>query len=184
MEQSYPGQVEIVHNAFVLVPEERERTFLAYHLQHRAAARQTTGLPFDLPEVGAVYPRSSWPAQEAAMWVAEHAPGTVPEFNLALFEAFFGQTRDISNPEVLADLASRFDLPGEKLLEVLERGTYRDPVWRDHMQAMERGINGIPTVLIGEDAITGAVPYEQYEQSLLRAAPTRRADWSLTERTS
>lgn len=184
MEQSYPGQTEVVHKSFLLVPEPRERSFTAYHLQHRQAAQEMTGLPFDLPAVGSPYPRSSFPAQEASQWVARHAPGAFAEFNLALFEAFFGETRDIGDPLVLADLVRRFDLSGEELLTALGEGSMQDAVFDDHVSALERGITGIPAVLIGDAVISGAVPYEQYQQALLRTEPPRKAEWTLQEKAS
>jgi len=58
---------------------------------------QDTDAPtFHLPAAGDRYPRSSLPALEAATWVRESHPVLFPAFDLALFEAFFGRTEDIS----------------------------------------------------------------------------------------
>lgn len=158
--------VELVHRAFLLRPEEQERTFTDYHLQHRRAARQLTGLPFDLPPVGAPYPRSSFPALEAAEWVKRHRPERFDTYDLALYETFFGNSADIGDPDVLARLAAGLDLDPAPLRLALENLQYRDALWAEYREALRLGINSIPTVQIGSAWISGAVPYDEY----LRAA--------------
>jgi predicted DsbA family dithiol-disulfide isomerase len=157
-----PVPVEIVHRAFLLRPEEEERTFTEYHLRHRRAARELTGLPFDLPPVGARYPGSSLPALEAAEWVRRWSPGAFEIFDIALFEAFFRETRDISDPATLGALAAGAGVDRAALERALETRECRDAVWADHREALRLGISSIPTVLIGSAGISGAVPYEQY----------------------
>jgi predicted DsbA family dithiol-disulfide isomerase len=106
----------------VLVEEERsDRTFTEYHLAHRKRARELTGLPFDLPPVGAPYPSSSLPALEAAMWVRQRHPEQFDAFDLALFEAFFQRTEDISDSSVLGRIVSENGMDAAALAAVLER---------------------------------------------------------------
>lgn len=161
-----PVPVELVHRAFLLRPEEEERRFSEYHLQHRRAARQLTGLPFDLPPVGSRYPRSSLPALEAAAWVKQQHPDRLDAYDLALYEAFFRNTEDISDPDLLAGLAAGLDLDPTLLRAALERRQCRDALWAEYREALRLGIHSIPTVLIGAARISGAIPYEEY----LRAA--------------
>ncbi len=168
LNEQYPGRITLAYRAFLLRPEDKTRHFTEYHLQHRRAARQLTGLPFGLPAVGDPYPRSSFPALEAAKWVERRHPHQFEAFDLSLFEAFFAETRDISSPEVLADLAERLDLSGAALTEALRGGEFREAVWSDHQEAMEAGITGIPTVLMGGYAISGAVPFEEYARAAER----------------
>jgi predicted DsbA family dithiol-disulfide isomerase len=159
----------------MLRPEDQSNpTFTPYYLQHRAAARRLTGLPFDLPPVGTPYPRSSRWALEAAKWVERQYPRAFEAFDLALFEAFFGETRDISDIAVLAELAQRQGLPGAELSEALRAHAFADAVWADYREALEAGLTGIPTVLIGGQAISGAVAYEEYERAARGLLPGRR----------
>ncbi len=165
LQQEFPRPLALAHKAFLLLPEDRPRQFTAYHLQHRQAARQMTGLPYDLPPVGTPYPLSSTWALEAAKWVEQNYPERFDRFDLALFEAFFEKTLDISSVEVLTQLAAEQGLPGGDLAAALQAHRYREAVWTDYREALEMGITGIPTVLIGDYAISGAVPYEQYLQA-------------------
>lgn len=145
-----------MHRAFVLVSEEgRYPGFTEYHLQHRRAARQMTGLPFDLPAVGSPYPTSSWPAQCAALWMRRHHPERFEAFDLALYEAFFRGTRDISSREVLEELAG---------LELPDLAALRPEVAAEHRQAPA---SAIPCVVLDGQVLTGLVDYQEAR----RAAP-------------
>ena len=158
----------------MLLPEDEDRRFTEYHLQHREFARERSGLPFHMSEVGARYPRSSLPPLEAAYWVGERYPDRLEAFDLRVYEAFFAETRDISDEEVLVRVASEAGLPGEEIREPLRTRRYRDAVWADHERSERLGVRSIPTVFIGGKAVVGAVPYEAYEQALgeaLRHSP-------------
>jgi predicted DsbA family dithiol-disulfide isomerase len=154
--------VEFVHRAFILREEDQEQHFTEYHLRHRRAARELTGLPIDLPRVGDPYPSSSLPALEAAEWVRQHRPDRFDGFDLALYEAFFRETRDISSSEVLAELAEQAGIPGGELSEAVRDRRMREAVWSHYREALERGVRSIPTVVIGDEVISGAVPYVEY----------------------
>ena len=164
----HPGEVRLVQRAFVLVPDEgRHPIFTAYHVQHREAAARLTGLPFGLPEVGSPYPTSSWPALVAALWVRQEHPERFDAFDLALFEAFFRDTRDISNGEVLAQLARDHGLPEQRLSVALRAPSLRRAVMDEHRSAWEYDVSAIPSIVVDGEAVTGAVPLEQYEEALV-----------------
>lgn len=130
---------------------------------HRRRAKELTGLPFSLPEVGSPYPKSSWPALQAAAWMRTHHPDRFEAFDEALFCAFFKDCRDISDPVVLKELAG------------LELGyAPKEEIAREHRTALELGIHSIPSVIMGQELLSGALPYEDY---LCRAgkAPQDRA---------
>jgi predicted DsbA family dithiol-disulfide isomerase len=162
--------LRVRHQSFVLVAEDRsDRTFSDYHRAHRdAARRQDDDAPtFQLPQVGARYPRSSLPALEAAAWVRESHPASFPAFDQALFEAFFERTEDISDPVVLARITVVVGLDPAALEEVFPSGAYRRIVLQEHREASDRGIRGVPAVLIaGQDPIIGAVPYAALRQAI------------------
>ncbi len=161
------------------MPEERaDRTFTDYHRAHRhAAGAQDTDSPaFRLPAVGVRYPRGSLPALEAATWVREAHPGLFAAFDLALFEAFFGRTEDISEPEVLERIASSVGLDPSNLRAALSTRRYRPVVLQEYLEATNRGIHGIPTILIPDQApLVGAVPYADLKRAVEGACTGRPA---------
>ncbi len=161
-----PGAIELEHRSFLLLPEGASRTFTEYHLEHRRAAWKMSGLPYDLPPVGSPYPTSSLPALSAARWVQHEYPEHFDEFDLSLYDAFFRETADISDPEVLADLAEQVGLPAERLMAAVEDGEFDGRVLAEHEDALALGISAVPTVLIGEEVLVGTVPLEAYEQAV------------------
>jgi len=163
--ERYPGRFELVDRSFVLVEEGAHPAFTEYHLAHRRRARELTGLPYDLPPVGTPYPRSSLPSQEAAKGVQNRHPEQFDTFDRALYEAFFRETKDISDPAVLSQVAASVGLDGRELEEALARREYRSLVLAEYQEALQRGVRVIPTVFFGDTPISGAVSLEEYERA-------------------
>jgi len=164
------ARLRVEVKSFVLIPDDQPgRTFREYHREHRqAAAAQDRDAPhFAIPPVGHPYPRSSLPALEAAAWLRTTQPERFDAFDLAVFEAFFGALRDISDPDVLVELAAGAGADGQALLEALRGRGFRPTVLHEHREALERGIQAIPAILLpGRPPILGAVPYPDLRQAL------------------
>jgi predicted DsbA family dithiol-disulfide isomerase len=102
--------------------------------------------------------------------VREVHPAVFPAFDLALFEAFFGRTEDISDPEVLVRLGEAAGLNPSRLRAALRSGEYHRAVLREHLEATSQGIHGIPAIQIpGQAPIVGAVPYVDLRRAVDRA---------------
>jgi predicted DsbA family dithiol-disulfide isomerase len=161
--ESIPGKFVLVHRSFVLRPEiNPDATFAEYHLGHRARAKEMTGLPYALPEVGAPYPNSSWPALFASKWIAREHPDKFECFDAALFRAFFERAENIGDAEVLKRLAQSCDIDPAVIDKALSDETIKQAVRSDHNQAQQMGIHGIPAVIIGDQVISGAVSLDVY----------------------
>lgn len=169
LREEFGDRVRIVHKAFLLRPEDDKREFTAYHLQHRVAAESATGLPFHVPRTGHPYPRGSSWALEAAKWVERHHPEKRPEFDLAVFQAFFRMTADISNPAILSRLATQLGMDGAALAASLEKHEHKLEVLADHDEARRLGITAIPAVIIGHESVSGFAPYEEYASAVREA---------------
>jgi predicted DsbA family dithiol-disulfide isomerase len=89
---------------------------------------------------------------------------------LALFEAFFGRTEDIGDPEVLGRIAASTGLDPSPLRAALAESRYRPMVLQEHLEATDQGIRGVPAILIpGQAPIVGAVPYPDLKRAVERA---------------
>lgn len=175
LQEENPGKFTITHKAFILRPDHNpDAKFTQYHLEHRERAADITGLPFALPKPGTKYPSSSFPAQLAAKWVQRHYPFKFEQFDAALFDAFFERIEDISDAEVLANIARLNGIDPFELKAALSDKVLREQTISDHEAAQRMGINGIPAVVIGTEIITGAVPIEQYRQSAMRLIAAHR----------
>lgn len=77
-----------------------------------------------------------------------------------IFQAYFTQGQNISEVETLANLASEIGIDGKAVKTFLlsEKGVKE--VRELELQAIERGIQGVPSIRIGKETITGAQSVE------------------------
>lgn len=88
--------------------------------------------------------------------------------------AYFTQGLDISDPQVLTDLATEVGLPASRVAEVLASTAYERAVQQDQAQAQAYGANGVPfTVIDGRYGISGAQPVEVFIDAIERALADR-----------
>ena len=103
---------------------------------------------------------------EATEYAQQH--GKFMEFHHAAYKAFWEDRRDIGEVEVLAEIADSVDLDGADMVKSLEGGVYSSTVMAQYREALQYGINGIPTFLVGNLLFTGAHPYDIFKQAMDR----------------
>jgi predicted DsbA family dithiol-disulfide isomerase len=108
-------------------------------------------------------------AQELGKWADTQEGGEA--IHDALSRAYFVDARDISQPEVLLDIAQSVGLSAHGAREVLERRTFKDAVDRDWELSRRYGITGVPTFVAGRYGVVGAQPYEALEELVRKASP-------------
>ena len=108
-------------------------------------------------------------AQELGKW-ADTQPGG-EALHDALFRAYFVEARDISQPEVLLDIAQQVGLSVDDARVVLEKRTFKEAVDADWKLSRQYGITGVPTFVVGRQGVVGAQPYEVLEQLILKSRP-------------
>ena len=90
---------------------------------------------------------------------------------LALFQAYFTDGRDVSDPEVLTEIATSAGLDGDAAREVLETGSHAAETRQRLNFWTQNGITGVPTmVFAGKYLMTGAQGPETYAEVLRRCA--------------
>ncbi len=91
-----------------------------------------------------------------------------------LLKAYFTQGLDVSDPEVLRDLALEAGMPTGRVAEVLRSAAYAQEVQADQAQAQAYGATGVPfTVIDGRYGISGAQPVEVFVSTIERAIADR-----------
>ena len=103
---------------------------------------------------------------EATEYAQQH--GKFMEFHHAAYKAFWEDRQDIGQPEVLEKIANGVDLDGADMLTHLEAQTYAAAVMEQYREALQYGINGIPTFLVGNLMFTGAHPYDIFKTAIER----------------
>ncbi len=79
------------------------------------------------------------------------------DFIEGLFEAHFKDNKDIGEPPVLLELATKAGLDADSVVEVLVSEAFRDKVIQDRKSAREVGLQGVPHFVINDRyTISGA----------------------------
>ncbi|MEP4249289.1 DsbA family oxidoreductase [Tateyamaria sp.] len=95
---------------------------------------------------------------------------------LALFAAHFTDQRDVSDAEVLVDVAVSVGLDRDAATKVLEDGALVDSVREKQQFWTSRGVSGVPSMVFDSKyLVTGAQGAENYAQLLQRVAQEQAA---------
>lgn len=87
-----------------------------------------------------------------------------------LFKGYFTEGKDISDHQVLIEMAVTIGIDKQEVTEVLKNGTYADAVQADIDRAAQIGINGVPFFVINDKyAVSGAQPSETFGGALKQA---------------
>ena len=109
--------------------------------------------------------RNSFDAHRLLHWADQE--GKQAQLKNALFKAHFTHNQDVSDHQVLADIAADVGLNRQAAKGVLENGHYGDEVRQLEKFWHENGISSVPTVIINNKyAISGGQPAEQFQQAL------------------
>ncbi|HAA12319.1 MAG TPA: hypothetical protein DCE41_11705 [Cytophagales bacterium] len=122
---------------------------------------EEVGLPFgDLQILS-----NSHDAHTAAEFA--RAQGKLEEFHVAMMKAYFGDTKNIGEMEVIMEVAKEVGLDLLKLEEALVTSAYEDDLMQDLADARQWGITGTPTLIINEQyKVVGAQPLASLDQFL------------------
>lgn len=129
-------------------------------IRSRAAS---LGFDFNMTEHSRIY--NTFDAHRLLHWAK--TLNRQQELKLALFKANFTDGANISDPEVLADVAIAAGLDGNEARQVLASGRYAEEVRDAENLWLSRGIRSVPAVVINEKwLISGGQPAEVFEQAL------------------
>lgn len=129
------------------------------------------GVTIKLPQVSP-QPHSHL-AFEGYQFAKEHGKGN--EYNHRILEAFFVESQNIGEIDVLTKLAGEIGLDEEKFADALRTRKYQ----KAHQQALlhayeEAGVSGVPMFVIGKQVLTGLQDQETLERVI--DAELARAD--------
>ncbi|MCF8503302.1 MAG: DsbA family oxidoreductase [Caulobacter sp.] len=130
------------------------------------AAAAEDGITWNLADIP-VSPNTN-AAHRLIRWAqGEGLQGPVLEGVLA---AYFTELRDIGDPVVLADIGEKAGMDRMRLLQAFSEGTDKDAVSREHFQAHQAGVSGVPFMIFdGKIAVSGAEPPERLVKAIDKA---------------
>jgi len=101
-------------------------------------------------------------SQELAKWA--ETKETTEDIHMLLYKAYFVDNHNLSDIDYLVTIAEKADLQGDEAREVLEKRTMKNLIDEDWSLSREMGITGVPTFLVGKQAVVGFQPYEALDQ--------------------
>lgn len=120
-------------------------------------------LPFKIPSkfpIGAIAPC------RAFYWVRDQNAALAKTFALALYHAYFAEDRDISNPEVTANVAAKLGIDKTALSAAINDAALKERVKDEVDAAIERGVFGSPYIVIDGEPFWGSDRLDQLERWL------------------
>jgi 2-hydroxychromene-2-carboxylate isomerase len=117
-----------------------------YHAKDLADWARLYGLAISWPKV---FPVNSVKAMRGALFAQDR--GVLPRYARAAFETYWGEGRDISQDDVLADVAARADLPRDAFFAAIASPEIKDRLRANTDELIARGGFGSPTLFVNGD---------------------------------
>ena len=111
-------------------------------------------------------------AQELGSW-AETQPGG-EALHDAIYRAYFVDTRNVGDIDVLVELADSVGLDAAAARKVLEDRTFKAAVDADWARSGAVGVTGVPTFVAAGAGVVGAQPYEMLERLMVHAGAEKK----------
>jgi predicted DsbA family dithiol-disulfide isomerase len=112
-------------------------------------------------------------AQELGKWAESKGKGD--EFHHRAFKAYFVDGINIGKIPELSSMAGEIGLPENEAREVLQKRGFKAAVDSDWVRSHQKGIQAVPTFLLGERVLVGAQPYEKLTAFVEAGGVHRRA---------
>ena len=165
----FMDKVCIIWKSFLLRPVPDPRvTFNDFRRDAwiQANTREPT-CEFRLWETNEQYPNSSLPSLLAAKAASNQGTELFKRYHHSLFRALFTKNRNISDINVLLNLAECCGLDTLKLGEDMNDPKAHNSVIAEHSEAKDRGLKAVPaTAIDGFQPIIGAVGLAEYRHAI------------------
>ncbi len=169
-----PERVRIDAKAYMLRPEdEPNRRPGPTGSQGRIRAGtmgRADSLKFSAWPEDKTLPVSSIAALAAASAAKLQGEEAFSRYDLALFRAYFERCLDISDREVLLQVAVEEGLDRDHLAREIDSGTHREAVFAEFAECLDLYgpyVSGVPSVIFnGTRSVVGAVPFVVYKTAV------------------
>lgn len=145
---------EHIIEKYGVTPEESQKT-----RDHITKLGQELGFDFAFSDDMRMY--NTFNAHQLLHWAEEH--GKANDLKQALFAAYFSERKDLSDQDVLTDIAAQVGLDKVEAQEVLEDQRYAQAVRELESFWQQQGISGVPAIVFNKKhLVTGAQGIENY----------------------
>jgi 2-hydroxychromene-2-carboxylate isomerase len=130
----------------------------SYAKHDLARSARLFGVPFKLPTK---FPVAGQAPSRAYYWVAARDAAHGRRLAQALYRAYFAEDRDISSPEVTANVAAKLGIDRDELLHALNEPAVKEHLKNEVDAAIERGVFGSPYIIVDGEPFWGADRLDQ-----------------------
>ena len=120
-------------------------------------------IPFSFPDP---FPISTQAPARAVYWLEQQAPQQIESAVLALYRAYFVDGKDISSPEVTAEVLAPLGFEPAKVVAALGDPAIKDRLKQQTTAAIDRGVFGSPYVVVDDEPFWGHDRLDQVERWL------------------
>ncbi|WP_106765903.1 DsbA family oxidoreductase [Paenibacillus faecalis] len=178
----HKDEVEVVYRSFELDPNASYKPGVSmtellaakYGMSIEQAQASNDNITKQAAQEGLTYhldkiaPSNSFDAHRLVHFASQH--GKMKEMAERLFHAYFTETRNLEDKELLADLAAEIGLSREEAVAALAGDQFSSEVRADEEAAKRIGVQGVPFfVLGGKYAVSGAQPIDVFIDALEKA---------------
>lgn len=135
----------------------------SYAKHDLARSARLFGVPFRLPSK---FPVAGQAPSRAFYWVGDRDPALARQLARALYRAYFAEDRDISSPEVTANVAAKLGIERDGMLAALNDPAVKERLKSEVDAAIERGVFGSPYIIIDGEPFWGSDRLEQVDRWL------------------
>ena len=111
-------------------------------------------------------------AQELGKWAESNGEGK--KMDDALYKAYFVNSNNIGDVDVLLEIAGAAGLSGDEAKSVVENRTFEEAGDADWDKSRQYGVTGVPTYVAGGYGVVGAQPYEVLEKLMQEVGAQKR----------
>jgi len=137
----------------------------SYSQHDFARSARWFGVPFKLP---GRFPIPSVAPCRAYYWLHDRDPVAAKALARALYRAYFIEGRDISAPEVTANVAARLGHDRIAVMQAINNDAVKERLKAEVDAAVERGVFGSPYIVIDGEPFWGSDRLDQIEQWLAK----------------
>ena len=172
IEKEFGARVAIAWKSFLLRPYPEPKpmdAFRRYTESWRNPASQPDAGRFTVWSTDEPPPSHSLPPNVAGKAAARQGPEAFKRYHHALLDAYFYANHNITEIENLARIAGEVGLDVDAFLAAMQDRSLIDAVVADHREAVQSGIQGVPTVIVDRRwKITGAVDSDVYREVITK----------------
>ncbi|MFO1067543.1 MAG: 2-hydroxychromene-2-carboxylate isomerase [Geminicoccaceae bacterium] len=134
-----------------------------YLLHDVPRSARLMGVPFTPPPV---MPMNSLAASRAFWWLDGSDPALAHRLAQAIYAVHWGEGRDLSAPEAVAEVAAPLGVGREALLAAVQEPAVKEKLKAETEASLERGVFGSPFVFVDGEPFWGNDRLDQVERWL------------------